>query len=89
MTDVHKLTLQTRPPRGSFHGAVEIGYYCVADGHVVLCDKDGRPTGDGKRALNEGGDARLIAVAMMKSRRRNSGTPTGWNDKLQYPRVRY
>ena len=89
MTDVHKLTLQVRAPRGSFHGKVEIGYYCVADGHVVLTDESGKPTGDGKRLLNPGGDPKLIAVAMMKARRRNSASPHGFSDRLIYEKLKY
>jgi len=40
---VHKITIQTRAPKGRDPGAVEIGYYCVADQHVVLTDKQGKP----------------------------------------------
>ena len=89
MTDeVHKLTIQTRAPRGTDGGKIEIGYWCVADGHVVLTDEDGRPTGDGRRLLNPGDDARLIAVAMMKARR-NSASRHGFNDRIHYQRIRY
>ena len=63
MNDVHKITIEVAKPRGSFAGRVEIGYYCVADGHVVLTDENGKPIGDAKRHLNPGDDARLIACA--------------------------
>ncbi len=86
--DVHKITLQTKRPAGSFPGAVEHGHYVVADGFVVLTDADGQPTSD-KRLLNPGGDPKLIAMAMIKARRRNSGSPVGFNDKLLYKRIRY
>jgi len=90
MTDVHKITLQVRAPRGSFHGRVEIGYWCVADNFVVLCDENGRPTGDGKRLLNEGGDPKVIATAMLKSSRRyGNSRPSGFNDRLVYQKLKY
>jgi hypothetical protein len=90
MTDeVHKLTLQVRPPRGTFPGKIEIGYWCInADRFVVLCDENGRPIGDEKRPIGPNGDPKLIAVAMMKARRR-SGVPRGFNDRLQYPKMNY
>jgi hypothetical protein len=41
MTDeVHKITPEVAKRRGSFPGRIEIGYYCVTDGHVVLTDED-------------------------------------------------
>ena len=86
MTDVRKVTIQIKPPRGTFPGRVEIGYYCVADGHVVLTDENGKPTGEDKRYLNPGGDARLIACSMLRARRRNSAAVTGFNDKILYPK---
>ena len=87
MTDVHKITLQIKAPRGLFPGKVQIGYYTVADGYVVLTDEDGRPNGDGKRLLNPGGDAKLIACATLRSSRRYGNS--GFNDRLIYQRIKY
>jgi len=88
MTDggINKLTLQISAPRGSFPGKVDIGYWCVADRHVVLCNENGRPIGDQKRLIGPGDDPRLLAVAMMKARRRNNSS---FNDPIVYPKLRY
>ena len=90
--EVKKITIQLRAPRGRDGGKVAIGHYCVADGFVVLCDENGKPTGDGKRLLNEGGDARLIACALLRSSRRyGNSRPAGFgfNDRLDYPTLKY
>jgi hypothetical protein len=88
MTDVHKVTIQIRAPKGTFPGEVVEGWYCVADGHVVLTDADGKPLGT-KRQLNPGGDARLIACRMVRERRRNSPTLSGFSDRIIYPKNYY
>jgi hypothetical protein len=62
------------------------GWYCVADGHVVLTDADGKALGT-KRHLNAGDDARLIASGWF--RRRNSPTVSEFSDRLIYQKLRY
>ena len=53
--DVHKITIEVPRPRGGDPGAVEEGYYCVADQHVVLTDANGRPiSGAPKHYLDPG-----------------------------------
>jgi hypothetical protein len=90
MTDeVHKLTLEVARPRGDFPGRVVIGYYCVSDGHVVLTDENGKPTGDDKRYLNPGGDAKVIACSMLRKSRRNGASVRGFNDRIFYPKLKY
>ena len=64
------------------------GWYCVADGHVVLTDADGKALGT-KRHLNAGDDARLIACRMVRERRRNTPTVSGFSDRLLYQKLRY
>jgi len=86
MSDVHRLTLQIRAPRGQDGGKIEIGYWCIADQHVVLCNEHGRPIEGEKRLIGPNGDPKLIAVAMMKARRRNSAGPSGFNDRIIYPK---
>jgi hypothetical protein len=87
--EVHRITIQIKAPRPGYDGKIQIGYYVVVDGFVVLTDEHGRPTGDGKRLLNEGGDARIIACAMLRSSRRYGNSRSGWNDRLTYQRVKY
>jgi len=89
MNDVHKITIEVAKPRGSFAGRVEIGYYCVADGHVVLTDENGKPTGEDKRYLNPGGDAKLIACSMLRARRRSRTMISGFGDRLLYQKLKY
>jgi hypothetical protein len=89
MTDeVKKLTIQVRPPRGTFPGEVVEGFYCVVDGSVVLTDESGKPIGADKRHLSPGEDARLVACRMVRARRR-SVRPTGWDNQISYPKSKY
>ena len=64
MTDVHKVTIQIRAPRGTFPGEVAEGYYCVVDGYVVLTDAAGKPINGEKHHLSPGQDARLLALSI-------------------------
>ena len=89
MTDVHKVTIQVRAPRGSFPGEVVEGWYCVVDNAVVLTDADGKPLGSDKRYLSAGGDARLIACRTVRERRRNSAAVSGFSDRILYQRLKY
>jgi hypothetical protein len=88
VTDVHKVTLQIRPPRGSDPGRVEEAWYCVADGCVVLTDADGKPIGGEKCHLSPGDDARLIACRMLRARRHSSAV-SGFNDRLAFPQLKF
>jgi len=89
LDEVKKVTIQVRAPRGRFPGEIAEGYHCVVDNSVVLTDADGKPIGDEKRHLNPGDDARLIACQMVRERRRSSSALHGFNDKLNYPKLRY
>ena len=88
MTDVHKVIIQIRPPKGKFPGEVAEGWYCVVDNAVVLTDPAGKPLSGEKRHLNPGDDARLIACRMVRGRRRGS-TVGGFHDKLLYAKLKY
>jgi hypothetical protein len=87
--DVHKVSIQVRSPKGSFPGEITEGYYCVADGAVVLTDEHGKPIDDAKHHLGPGQDARHIACMLVRRRRRNSAAARGFNDKLVYPKVKF
>jgi hypothetical protein len=84
MTDVHKVTIQVRAPRGNFHGEVAEGWYCVVDGYLVMTDAAGKPVDGEKHTLAPGQDARLLACRLVRGRRSRS-SPRGWNDRLVYP----
>jgi hypothetical protein len=42
MDEVHKITIQTRAPKGFDPGKVAIGHYVTVDGFVVLTDEHGK-----------------------------------------------
>ena len=88
MTDeVHKLTLQVRAPRGNFPGEVVEGWYCVVDNAVVLTDANGEPIDSDKHQLAPDQDARGLACRLVRGRRRSG--PTGFGDRIIYPKLRY
>jgi hypothetical protein len=89
MTDVHKITIQVRAPRGSFPGEVAEGHYVVFENAVILTDEKGKPIGEGKRQLNHGDDARLIACLMLRSRRRSRASVSAFNAPIAYPKAKY
>ena len=84
MTDVHKVTIQVRGPRGNFPGEVAEGWYCVVDGCLVMTDAAGKPVDAEKHTLAPGQDARLLACRLVRGRRTG---PRGFSDKLVYPRM--
>ena len=86
MSEIHKVTVQVRAPRGNFPGEVAEGWCCIVDNAVVMTDADGKPVDSEKHYLNPSDDARLKACRMV--RRRRTG-PRGFNDKIQYPKLRY
>ena len=88
MTDVHKVTLQVRAPRGTFPGEVVEGWYVVIDNAVVLTDAAGKPINGEKHHLAPGQDAHLLACRLIRQRR-NSGAPRGFNDRIHYPKLVY
>ena len=53
MSDIHKLTIQTRRPRG--------------DDAVWLCDEDGVKTGD-KQDLRPGLDPKVAAINLLRGK---------------------
>jgi len=86
--EIHKITIQLRAPRGKDPGKVAIGHYVVADSFVVLTDETGKPTGDSKRHLDPGGDARLLACRMLK-RRQSAASGGAFSGPIQYPKIGY
>jgi hypothetical protein len=89
MNDVHKVTIQIRAPKGSFHGEVAEGYYCIVDGAVILTDEHGKPIDETKHHVSPGQDARLIACMLVRRRHRSSATVRGFNAKLVYPKLKF
>jgi hypothetical protein len=90
LTDVHKVTIQIKPPKGTFDGLVEEGWYVVFENHVILTDPDGKPIpGVPKRAIGPGDDARLIACLMVRNNRKGRASVSGFNRPLVYPKIRF
>jgi hypothetical protein len=67
MTDVHKVTIQVRAPKGNFPGEVAIGHYVVVDGALVMTDETGKPVDSEKHHLTSGQDARLLACRLVRA----------------------
>jgi hypothetical protein len=88
MNDVHKIVVEVARPRPpSFHGRVEVGYYVVTEGFVVLTDEQGRPVGDKQRIGD--GDPRLIACVMLRRSRRRNSSFADFNAPISYRRSKY
>jgi hypothetical protein len=87
MNDVHKIVVEVARPRPPhFHGRIEVGYYVVVEGSVVLTDEQGRPIGERVRIGN--GDPRGIACSMLRRRRKGSFT-TDFDSPISYRRSKY
>jgi hypothetical protein len=89
MTEVTRIMIQLRPPRGSDAGKVAEGHYKVEGETVILTDKAGTPIDRYRltQKLTPGTDARGIASRLL--RQRYSGTSDSFNRTLQYPPVRF
>jgi hypothetical protein len=86
MTDVRKVVIQVRPPKGHFPGEIVEGHYCVVEGSVVVTDADGKPLGPKREVA--GGDAHLIACRMIRQQR-DGARPRGFSRALVYPKLKY
>jgi len=84
MSEIHKVTVQVRAPRGNFPGEVAEGWYCIVDNALVMTDADGKPVDNEKHYLIPGEDARLKACRLV---RRGRTGPRGFGDKINYPRA--
>jgi len=89
MSEVHRIVIQTRAPRGKDPGKVAEGFYCVVDGYVILTDEAGKPTGDSKHYLDSDGDARLIACRILRRRQNASGSSGSFAGPIRYPKIGY
>jgi hypothetical protein len=84
--EVHKVTVQVRPPKGTFPGEVAIGYYVVFENNVILTDGAGKPiAGVTKHYLTADQDARGIACQMVRDRRKGRASVAGFNRPISYP----
>jgi hypothetical protein len=87
----------SRPSPTNPNGVSGEGRYIVADGHVTLTDRDGKPVRDkdGKicsQKLNEGDNPRVIAGRMTKNFRavlrgdKKPGSVSGFSQPIYYPK---
>ena len=85
MSDIHKLTIQTRRPRGDDPGVVN-SLLVVSGDSVWLCDEDGVKTGD-RQGLRPALDPKVAAINLLRGKvgKRKSD----FNRPLRYPKNFY
>jgi hypothetical protein len=87
MTDVTRIMIQLRAPRGSDGGKIAEGHYKLEDETVILCDKHGTPVDRYRltQKLKPGQDAKGAACSLLRSR--YSGSSGAFNRTLLYPKL--
>jgi hypothetical protein len=86
--------IQVRAPKGRDPGKVVEGHYNVIGDTVVLVDLSGKALiSDDKRYSRKfvaGENPKQIAAQMLRAHHNATRTgPRGFNDKLNYPKVRF
>lgn len=99
MSEVHKVTVQIKPPNDRFPGSVAFGFYKVVDGVVIMTDPDGNPAGDetGKKFSHKLGpneDARAVACKLTRELRlalRGTDVPVNGFERgpIAYPKDKF
>ena len=84
MSEVRKVRIQLKAPRGNYGGEIAESHYVVVDNCVVMTDADGKPLDSEKHYLSPGADPHIVAYRLLRQRR--SG-PRGFSDKINYPRM--
>jgi hypothetical protein len=84
--EVHKLTIQTQAPRGSFPGRVEEGYYVFVEGSVILTDEKGSPIGGNgtKQFIGLDGHHRNVACMLLRQRTRSIARSRSLHAPINY-----
>jgi hypothetical protein len=88
MTEVKKISIQIRPPKGTFTGEIAEGWYVVFENNVILTDQDGKPLGP-KRHMEPSGDAHLLACLMVRNNRKGRASVSGFNRRISYPPMKF
>jgi hypothetical protein len=88
--DIKKVMVELQRPKGQFPGRVEVGYYVVNEGTVVLVEQNGMPIDRHRltRKLGPGADAKLTACMLMRQRYSKGGSGD-FNRPLQYPVLKF
>jgi len=86
---VHKVTIQTRAPRGTDPDRVAEGFYVIVDNAVVMTDQDGKPLDDSKYHLGPKDDPRLIACVLTRRRRQAAGSVNAFDGPIHDPKLKY
>jgi hypothetical protein len=79
---IKAVIITTQRPRGDDPGACEIAYYTVADGFVVMCSEDGKPTGKKERLIGE--DAQKVAGRLLREAWLKRASESDFNRPLVY-----
>ena len=86
MTEVRAVWITTRPPRGDDPGEVDVGFYKVENGMVIMCSEEGLPTGK-KVRLGPGDDAHKIAGRLTRENWLRRGPENDFHRQLIYPNI--
>jgi len=89
MSEVKKVTVQIKAPKGTFPGEIAEGWYVVLENTVILTDQDGKPTGAAKHFLAPNEDARLVACRLVRNNRKGGTRVAGFNRQLNYQKIVY
>jgi hypothetical protein len=87
MREIKSIWIQVAAPRPpDFPGAVEQGFYFVADGLLTMCDESGKPVGKPYR-LNDGDEPHTIAGRLTRERWLKTSGASDFNRPLNYPSI--
>jgi hypothetical protein len=84
--DIKQVWVQTAAPRDGDAGAVEPGFYSVADGAVTMHDETGKPNGQ-RQQLGPGDDPHMVAGRMKRAAWIQARGESNFNRPLHYQRA--
>jgi hypothetical protein len=80
------VSVRNSDPRSGDPGECCISHYSVADGFVVMCDENGKPTGKKERLIGE--DADRVAARLTKEAWLKRVTDSDFNRPIPRPTYR-
>ncbi|SHM40833.1 hypothetical protein [Bradyrhizobium lablabi] len=83
--EIKTVWVQTAPPSNGDAGAVEPGFYSIADGVVTMHDESGKPTGK-TGLVGVGEDPRRVAHRLAREAWLANRGEGNFNRRIDYPR---